>query len=229
MPAFWSGIGPTALEQRRALKLEDEAAAALRSYLNGAGGRRPAYQSGRGAEPPEVDTSWAAQLPDAVPESSSVAVEGIPEDAILSFTVAAARALNYLRGLLPERRRPGLVAQSFGLSAAERAQLRRAATAIEDPIGLLAHVDGLSTDHVDALRAVYPTLYGALGPLVGTAIAEHAQSLTGRQDASLSRLLGIQQSGLDLLKAPEAAAPGGRPPAAEPPDLVTSTQRIASQ
>lgn len=225
MPDFLGGRGPTQWDIRAPDRMLLELSGGIRSYLKG-----------EAAELPDVDTSYAFALPKEIPPESFAAVERLPPDAVISFALTAQRALAYLQQLVATRKLPGLAAQDADQTAAEKARLRRAAQAVEDPIGCLKAPESLSGDHVDALRAVYPALYAEAARLAGEAIQGLTRPLRAREDAALSRLLGVPARALAILAGPDqtqaGADPSGHRPRGAPPkepDLRPATQRLAEK
>lgn len=226
MPDFLGGKGPTKWDFRNPERMTGELLEGFRAYLRGKLGSLPA-----------ADTGYAFQLPEAIPPETFGAVERLPPETIVSFMLTAQRALGYLRALVPKRALPGLASRDADQTAAEKAKLRRAAQAIEDPIGCLKAPEALSADHLDAIRATYPMMLAEAAKLAGQAIQDLRRPLRAREDAAFSRLLGVPARAMVVLAGPDQTQAGADPsggrrargaPAKEP-DLRTATQRLAEK
>lgn len=225
MPDFLAGRGPTKWDFRDPEGVAAKVADGLKAYLRGK------------AEPPaEIDTRWAFDLPTEVPESAAASTERLPDDVVIGFSMTAQNALTYLRDLIPERPIVGLVKRRAVMNHAERATVRRAAAAIEDPIGRLASPELLSQDGVAAIAAVYPSLYSELLLMVGEAIQALGRPLRAREEAALSKLIGAPVQSLGVLKGPDQTQAGTDPNPRRPrgtppkePEIQTSTQRVANR
>jgi hypothetical protein len=225
MPDFLAGRGPTQWDIRAPDRMLAELGAGIRSYLKG-----------RSADLPNIDTAYAFDLPEAIPPESFGAVERLPPDLVVTFVLTAQRALAYLQQLVPVRKLPGLASRDADMTAAEKARLRRAAQAVEDPIRCLQAPEALSGDHVDAIRAVYPALFAEAARLSGEAISTLTRPLRAREDAALSRLLGLPARAMAILAGPDqtqaGADPSGRPsrgPPVKAPDMRPATERLAAR
>jgi len=215
---FMEGDGPGAIEIRRSTQLGTTLREGVRAYLRGR------------AEPGDrPDVGYVEKLPTTMPEASARAVGPAPDQTETAFTLAAERARQYLAGLVPIRPLPGISARFAQPSHAELAQRRRAAEAVEGPVGLLGRLERLSIDHILALKAVYPTLYRDLYAAVGEEISARARPLTGREEGALSRLLGIPVTGMDMLAAPAPKPPEESQASIKQPDMSTQTERMAAK
>ncbi len=223
MPDFLTGKGPTQWTLKAPERMLTEVRDGVRGYLRG-----------KSAGLPAVDTGWAFDLPESIPLESFGSVERMPQDVVISFTLTAQRALAYLQGLIRKRPLPGLASKDAGMTAAERAKLRRAAQAVEVPIGCLSVPEQLSADHVDAIRTVYPALYAEAAKIVGEEIQGLKRQLKGREESALSRFLGIPARGLAILNGPDqtqvGSDPSGRGSRGGTPkelELTTPVQRLS--
>lgn len=213
-----SGKPPTKQDVERSIRLEDDMRDAVAAYLKGKKADRPAFQD--------------YDLPGQLPADASGAVGKMVPEAAAGFGLAAARALAYLNSILKPRAVPGLGVKVASTPGAERAMLRRAKQAIESPVGVLADIDGLTIDHVTAIKAAYPTLFAALGLAAGEATAAAGRALTTREERAIGRLQAVQVADVASVQAlhrAEKAAPrtGGRG-AMEHAPMATPLQRIAS-
>jgi hypothetical protein len=222
MPDFLTGRGPTKWDFRDPERIGREIADGFASYLRS------------GNEPPaDVDVSWVFALPDELPEAAAGSLERLPDELAVSYSMVGQAALQYLQDLVPERRLPGLATRTGTMTHAERAQLRRAAAAVEDPIGRLAAPEYLSVDGVAAIAAVYPEMYQAAVLALGEAISALKRPLRAREEAALGRLSGVAARPMAALKGPDQtgnpdqARPRGKAP--QEPDLKPGSQRLTER
>lgn len=214
------GKAPTAPQVARSARLEDEARAAVESYLDG-----------KHTAPPVIQ---GVDFPDELPEDAHGAVGELDGDVAVGYALAADRALEYLRNLVPRRPIPGLRARLADRNAGEKATLRRAWQVLEHPIETLRDLGAVSEDQIAAYQAVYPSLWSALGLVASEAMAKANRDLSNREERALGRILGVSVSdvaSLQKLHAPEKVqTQGGAPPADEPPaGLATPMQELAAK
>lgn len=222
MVDFLTGKGPSGWNIRDPERIARELERGIRDYLR------------KGAEPPaELDVSWALTLPDTLPESAEASVSRLPPEVIVSYSMTGQRALQYLHDIVTPRQMPGLANRRAPLNHYERARLRRAAAAIEDPVGRIVAPEYLSADAVTAIAAVYPTLYAETVAMVGDAVAAAGRILRAREEAALAKLVGAPVQPNGALKGPDQTQAGndrrqrrprGKPP--ESPDVRPATQRL---
>jgi hypothetical protein len=108
------------------------------------------------------------------------------------------------------------------VSPVEQARFLRYAKAVDDPLSVLGDLEKgrLSREGVEALKSVYPGLYGELQGHVIAGLAERKQPLTYQQETALSVLLGVPsaRSPKDVAGYQQSvAAPPDQPPAPRPP------------
>lgn len=222
-----AGKPPTRAQVARSIDLEQELEAAVLGYLRG-----------RRGSAPRVDD---VELPSALPEASHGAVEGLEPQVALGYGLAAGRALTYLGQLAPRRPLPGLTAKTADRSETERAHLRRAQAVVEDPVGVLGDLGALSDDEAECLRAVYPTLWSALGLAAAQALAKHDREPTSRQEQVLGRVMGVTVADVGSIQSlyddkQQAGGGGGAGPPGggggevpESPETSTPFQRAATR
>lgn len=224
MTDFLAGKGPAKWDLREPERVQRQVADGFRAYLR------------KGAPAPEaVPVDWVFTLPDEMPETAAASVERLPEDAIIPFTLTAQRAMQYLKDMQPERRLPGLAHRLASTTHAERARMRRAAAAVEDPVGRLASPEWLSVDGIAAIASVYPELYADAMMAIGDAVSELKRPLRAREEAALGRLSGVaakakaslvgqdqSQQGSDQQQRPRGKAPAE-------PDLKPGSQRLTER
>lgn len=182
-----AGKPPSRADVARSIDLEKELQAAVADYLRGRHRPQPRLED--------------LELPNSLPEASHGAVEGLEPQVAVGYGLVAARALAYLNQLVPRRPLPGLGEKFAGRSQAERARLRRAQAVVEDPVGVLGDLGALSDDEVECLRAVYPTLWSALGLAAAQALAEHKREPTSRQERALGRIMGVTVADVPSIQA----------------------------
>lgn len=218
-----AGKPPTKGDVGRSIDLEKELKEAVGAYLRG-----------RRSPPPRVQE---LDLPSSLPEAAHGAVDGLDPQVALGYGLAAARALTYLRQLATRRRMLGLTERFASRSETERAQLRRAQAVVEDPVGVLGNLGALSDDEVQALRAVYPTLWSALGLAAGQALADHDQQPTSRQERVLGRIMGVTVTDVASIQslydqeqqAADGGGGGGGGQVPETTETATPFQRAAAR
>jgi hypothetical protein len=226
VPAFLAGQPTAPLDIEFPDRALSDVKAGVRRYLLG-------HREGL----PHLDLQWVFHLPKSIPEESFGAVQDMPLDVVMPFTNMAQKALKYLQDLIPTRILPGLALKDASMTHAERAKLRRAAQAIDDPVGTLRAVEMLSSDHIKAIREVYPGLHRKVVEIVGTALAERSRPVTGRENVSLSRLMGAPLHSLPILQPSEKDKESNqamtgtksykpRGPVALEPDVQTSVQSL---
>lgn len=108
------------------------------------------------------------------------------------------------------------------VSPVEQARFLRYAKAVDDPLSVLGDLEKgrLSREGVEALRTVYPGMYGELQGHVIAGLAQRKEPLTYQQETALSVLLGVPsaRSPKDVAGYQQSiAAPPDQPPAPRPP------------
>lgn len=224
IPDFLSGRGPGLWDIKIPGRIQRQVADGFRSYLR------------KGAEPPpDVDVGWVFSLPDEMPDSAETSSYRLPDDVAIEYGLVAQRALDYLRNLVPERVMvSGIATRTATTNHAERAKMRRAAAAVEDPIGRLASPEYLSVDAIACIAHVYPELYADAVASIGEAIGELKRPLRAREEQALSRICGIAAKPMVSLKGPDQSQAGSdqrRPRGKAPvePDSKPQTQRLTER
>ena len=211
------GRAPAKAQLARSTQLDEELLAAVAGYL---AGKRSAPAPGE----------LPAELPPALPPDAHGAIGGLDPEVATGYALAAARALTYLNGLAPRRKLPGLRPRLADRAAAEQAELRRAAAVVQDPIGVLGDLDAVTQDQLEALRAVYPTLWSALGLQATEAMAAANRDLTQREERTIGRLLGVAAADVQDLQAlhqpPESGPQGGGEGGEGRPTLASPVQQL---
>ncbi len=222
MPDFLAGKSPTQWDIRDPMRIGQEIADGFRAYLRGS------------AEPPkDVDVDWVFNLPDTLPEGVADGLERLPDDVAIGYSLTGQRSLQYLQDLTPTRIMMGLGIRTASTNHTERARLRRAAAAVEDPIGRLASPEFLSVDGIGAIASVYPELYQAAVLSCGEVISELKRPLRAREQIALSRVSGVPArakatlQGKDESLSGEGKTPRGKAP--QEPNLKPGTQRLTER
>lgn len=224
MVDFLAGRGPTKWDFRDPERVSQQMANGFRGYLKG--NREP---------PAEVDTGWAFAIPDELPPSAETSIERLPDDVAVAFSMVGQAALQYMRELVPVRKFTGMGIKAAVTNHQERAKMRRAAAAIEDPVGRLAAPEYLSVDGIAAIASVYPELYADAVVRAGEAIAELKRPLRPREEAALGKLSGIAAKPLTVLQGQDKSQAGGRAPAKprgkppQEPDIKPGSQRLTER
>lgn len=107
-------------------------------------------------------------------------------------------ALQYLQGKLPPVATVPIAAQAFDKSpqalpsSTEMARFNRAYEAIENPLSVLSGLGSgtLTTEHVEAIKAVYPQLYASVGYALTTHFANQPTSASYRAKLALGVWFG---------------------------------------
>lgn len=192
-----------------------------------------AFLAGKTQLLPDTDVSWVFNLPDEIPEESFNAVATLPEPLVIPVTSVAVAGLSYLQRLTPTRTLPGLALRTAAMTDGERARLRRSALAIDSPVGCIVAPMLIATDHVNAIKQVYPELYGAACQEVGKAIMTLGRPLKAMEEVCLSRLTGAPVARMGVLDAEDQTqegSPGQRPKQPPPrgePASSTWVQKVA--
>jgi hypothetical protein len=225
MVDFLAGKGPTQWDTRDPERISQQLANGFRSYLRG--NREP---------PSAVDTDWAFAIPDELPESAEGSIDRLPDNIAVAFSMVGQTALQYMRDLVPVRKFTGMGIKSAVTTHQERAKIRRAAAAVEDPVGRLASPEYLSVDGLAAIAAVYPELYADGVVRIGEAVSELKRPLRPREEAALGKLSGIAAKPLNVLQGADKSQAGqsqqgqrprGRAP--QEPDLKPASQRLTER
>lgn len=112
-----------------------------------------------------------------------------------AFQGAAVRATQYLASLLPPLRRPPSITPQFDRPPAatpkQRSAFMRASDVAHDPAVVLQRVQEgrLTSDHVKALAAIYPTLYARVVDQASQRLADVRHPLSTVQRQSIETLL----------------------------------------
>lgn len=224
MVDFLAGHGPTQWDIRDTERVSRQVASGFRFYLRGE--REP---------PPEVDTAWALSIPDELPPSAETSIERLPDDVAVAFSMVGQTALQYMRDLVPARKFQGMGIKAAVTNHQERAKMRRAAAAIEDPVGRLAAPEFLSVDGIAAIAGVYPELYANAVVRIGEVVSELKRPLRPREEAALGKLSGIAAKPLSVLQGRDQSGAGGKPTAKprgrppQEPDLKPGSQRLTER
>lgn len=129
-----------------------------------------------------------------------------------SLDAAAFRAVNFLDSKIPRKTSPSGAIQALRKntdwqpSTLELAKFERYMEAVENPMSALEDLKSgqLSREKIEAIKEVYPTLYGKIQATAMEAIAENADEMTYDQRLQLGILLDIP-SDTSLLPANIAA------------------------
>lgn len=211
------GERPDKEQARRSTLVEDELREAVIAFLKGKRGRAPKVR----------EADFTAELP----EDAHEAIDGLEGDTAVSYGIAAGRALKYLNGLEPQRPLPGLQDKMSAPNGAERAAKRRVLTVLEDPIGTLNDLSSVTDDQLQAMQAVYPTLYAALGLAATEAMADVDKELTSKQERAIGKILGVATADVGAFQQLHAHAQqqeqggGGGGAELESPDPSSAAQK----
>lgn len=189
---------------------------------------------------------------DGTGQEIAAATSTLGHDPALAQAVAQKQlaALGYLHNALPKPPppQPFRPAPPWQPSPAEKAAFSRKLEVVQDPFAVVHHVaEGtLTKEHVDALRALYPTLHEAMVAEVAKMASDPKAKLSYGSKAALQLLTGVpltsrpgdnwQQAYQPKGNKHPAQGPAG-PPAQkkrgtaklEGPELETPTQRLANR
>lgn len=114
-----------------------------------------------------------------------------------SMAGVAQRAVQHLSTLSGAPAARGPLGKEWVPSSSEKRLVAHAAAIIDDPLLLLEHAQAgtLTRTHLDAAKAVYPTLARAIGDRALDAAIEKGDKLTHRQRLMLSLLAGVDVDG----------------------------------
>jgi hypothetical protein len=189
------------------------------------------YLQGRRVHP---EPEGNIDLPAKLPEDSHDAMGGLDPEVAVGYGIAAGRALQYLNNLIPKRALPSLTEKTADRTASEKAQMRRVLQAVNNPLGVLGDVASMTDDQIAALKAVYPTMWSALGLASSEAMADVDRELSSREERVLGRLLGVAVGDVQSIqtmyrqeeKEQRTGGAGGGPAG---PEMATATQTLAAK
>lgn len=184
--------------------------------------------------------------------AATAGLEGARPEVRQAVAATVQRGADFLASKMPRRPPPpaGLPAhlqRDTPVSPSEAATWLRYARAVNDPLSVLedARKGLLSREAIEAVKAVYPSVYRALQGQVSEALQERQKPLAWKEKLQLSTLLGLptdpnlEPDAIRLYQSVQTAAPsptpdrtaaaGGKGPQPSPPKRPMTAPKLATK